>query len=81
MQNERDVGKMVTIVGAILFLLVVAALSFSLYGEVLDKTKSAVLMLCATVSAFVLSIGRYLQSVEARSNKHCESVKKNIVDS
>lgn len=81
MQNERDVGKMVTIVGAILFLLVVGALSFSLYGEVPDKTKSAVLMLCATVSAFILFVGRYLEWVQARSNKHGGPVKKNIVDS
>ncbi len=81
MQSERHVGKTVTIVGAILFLLVAAALSFSLYGEVLDKTKAAVLMLCATVSAFILFVGQYLEWVQAKSNKHGEPVKKTIVDS
>ncbi len=81
MQNGRDSGKVVTAVGAILFLLLVAALSLSLYGEVLSKTKAAVLMVCATISAFVVSIGRYLQSAERESAKQDRTIKKNAMDS
>jgi len=81
MRNNRDSAKTLTMVGVVFFLLLAAALSFSLYGEPLSKTKSAVLMVCVTVSASVLSIGRYLQSAHAKSERHDKGVAKNTVDS
>ena len=81
MRNSRDSTKTLTMVGAAFFLLLAAALSFSLYGEALSKTKSAVLMACVTVSASVLSIGRYLQSAHAKSNRHDKEVHKKTMDS
>ena len=80
MRNNRDTGKTLTMVGAVFFLLLAAALSFSLYGEALSTTKSAVLMACVTVSASVLSIGRYLQSRQWR-DRHDKGVHEKTMDS
>jgi len=69
MLNSRNVGEAVTTVGGSFPVLLAAAPSLSLYGEALSGTKSAVLMVCAVSSVLVLSIGRYLQSADARTQK------------
>lgn len=94
MQNSRDRRNKITMVGAILFLLLLVALGLWFYGQVLSKTNSGVLMVCATVAkksaalvvcatimASVLSIGRYLLLGKAESDKQGEAVKKDMVDS
>ena len=79
MQISRAVGKTVTMVAAGLFLLFAAALALSLYGKVHSKALSAVLMVCATLSASAFVTGRYLQSAKARGCKHDGAGKKGIV--
>jgi len=83
MHDSRGQGNRATRAGAILFLLLLVALGLWLYGQSLRKTSpaalmiwataattSAVLIVCMTITAFVLSIGRFLRSAEAERDKH-----------
>jgi len=69
MRNSSDTGRAVTVVGASLFLVATAALSFSLYGENPGKTRPVILMVLAVLSALVLFIGQYLLSADANRDK------------
>jgi len=60
---------------------VTAALTVSLYGEALSKTKSAILMVCATLSACVLFVGQYVRPGRAQQNKRASKNHKRTVDS
>lgn len=72
MQNSREPGNQIAMVGAIVFLLLFASLGLWLYAEELSRTntaavmlcatiakKTAVLIACATIGAFILSTGRF----------------------
>ncbi len=67
MKKGQTVGRVITVIGASIFLLVVAALSLSLYGESLNRTKSAVLMGSAIGAALVVAVGCYLERGEEKS--------------
>lgn len=69
MRNVSDREKLLTVVGVSLFIIATAALSVCLYGEVLNKTKSVILMVCATVAAAMLFVGQYLHPSKAGHDK------------
>ena len=69
MKKGQTAGRIVTVIGLCLFLLVVAALSLALYGEALSKTKSAILMGGAVATALVMSVGCYLQWAETKERR------------
>ena len=69
MKKGRTIGRIVTVVGVCLFLLVAAALSLALYGEALSKTKSAILMGGAVTAALVMSVGYHLQWIETKERR------------
>ena len=69
MKTNGATGRAITVVGVSLFLLAVAGLSFSLYGEALSKTKAVVLMGCTAAAAIIMAVGGYVQRIEARNQK------------